>query len=110
MADTSLFGRLRRLFSTDVIIRNIGGNQLKIADINLSFRKMLEEQGFDSIKYFNAADTPATEETTDAFSYILFKPEQFKLLNAVEFDDKDPRPNFEQGGKVLKVLNKRKAA
>ena len=39
--------------------------KLKIADINLSFRKMLEEQGFDSIKYFNAADTPATEETTD---------------------------------------------
>ena len=34
MADTSLFGRLRRLFSTDVIIRNIGGNQLKVADIN----------------------------------------------------------------------------
>ena len=84
--------------------------RLKIADINLSFRKMLEEQGFDSIKYLNAADTPSTEETADAFSYILFKPEQFKLLNAVEFDDKDPRPNFEQGGKVLKVLNKRKAA
>ena len=36
MADTSLFGRLRRLFSTDVIIRNIGGNQLKVADINKS--------------------------------------------------------------------------
>ena len=34
MADTSLFGRLRRLFSTDVIIRNIGGNQLKVADVN----------------------------------------------------------------------------
>ena len=34
MADTSLFGRLRRLFSTDVIIRNIGGDQLKVADIN----------------------------------------------------------------------------
>ena len=34
MADTSLFGRLRRLFSNDVIIRNIGGDQLKIADVN----------------------------------------------------------------------------
>jgi hypothetical protein len=34
MADTSLFGRLRRLFSTDVIIRNVGGNQLKVADSN----------------------------------------------------------------------------
>ena len=34
MADTSLFGRLRRLFSNDVVIRNVGGTQLKIADVN----------------------------------------------------------------------------
>lgn len=34
MADTSLFGRLSRLFSSDVVIRNVGGDQLKIADIN----------------------------------------------------------------------------
>ena len=34
MADTSLFGRLRRLFSNDVIIRNVGGQQLKLADVN----------------------------------------------------------------------------
>jgi len=34
MADTNVFTRLKRLFSTDVIIRNIGGNQLKIMDVN----------------------------------------------------------------------------
>ena len=34
MADTSLFGRLARLFSSDVVIRNIGGDQLKVADVN----------------------------------------------------------------------------
>jgi hypothetical protein len=32
MADTSLFTRLQRLFSTDVVIRNQGGNQLKVID------------------------------------------------------------------------------
>jgi hypothetical protein len=32
--DTSLFGRLRRLFSTDVIIRNVGGNQLRTIDVD----------------------------------------------------------------------------
>ena len=32
MADTSLFSRLRRLFSTDVVIRNEGGSQLKVVD------------------------------------------------------------------------------
>ena len=34
MADKSVFGRLRRLFSNDVIVRNIGGDELKIADVN----------------------------------------------------------------------------
>jgi hypothetical protein len=32
MADRTLFGRLRRLFSTNVIVRNVGGRKLKIAD------------------------------------------------------------------------------
>jgi hypothetical protein len=34
MADKSLFGRLSRLFSSDVVIRNIGGDTLKVADVN----------------------------------------------------------------------------
>jgi hypothetical protein len=34
MADTGLFKRLQRLFSTDVIIRNEGDNKLKVFDIN----------------------------------------------------------------------------
>ena len=34
MADTKLFTRLQRLFSTDVIIRNQGGNQLKVLDVD----------------------------------------------------------------------------
>ena len=32
MADTNIFTRLRKLFSTDVIIRNEAGNQLKVMD------------------------------------------------------------------------------
>jgi len=34
MADKSIFPRLKRLFSTDVIIRNEGGNQLRVMDVN----------------------------------------------------------------------------
>ena len=34
MADVSVFSRLRRLFSTDVVIRNIGGDQLRVLDTN----------------------------------------------------------------------------
>jgi hypothetical protein len=34
MADTRIFTRLQRLFSTDVIIRNVGNNNLKVIDTN----------------------------------------------------------------------------
>ena len=34
MADKGLFPRLKRLFSTDVIIRNTGGNQITTIDTN----------------------------------------------------------------------------
>ena len=32
MADTSLRSRLQRLFSTNVIVRNVGGKKLRVAD------------------------------------------------------------------------------
>ena len=32
MANTSIFSRLQRLFSTDVVIRNVGGDQIKTID------------------------------------------------------------------------------
>lgn len=34
MADKGLFQRLKKVFSSDTVIRNIGGNQIKVADIN----------------------------------------------------------------------------
>lgn len=34
MIDKSVFSRLKRLFSTDVVIRNVGGNQLRVVDID----------------------------------------------------------------------------
>ena len=34
MADTKLFSRLKRLFSTDVVIRNVGGNDIQVMDTN----------------------------------------------------------------------------
>ena len=34
MAETNMFSRLKRLFSTNVIVRNVGGKSLKISDTN----------------------------------------------------------------------------
>jgi len=57
MADSNLFNRLRRLFSTNVVIRNIQGNQLKVtdteriqsfSDLNTNFLKSRGLAGFHS--------------------------------------------------------------
>jgi len=40
--NNNLFGRLRRLFSTDIMIRNENGNQIKIIDINTIQQSGLE--------------------------------------------------------------------
>ena len=34
MAERNLFTNLQRLFSTDILVRNVGGDELKIADVN----------------------------------------------------------------------------
>lgn len=34
MAERNLFSSLQRLFSTDILVRNVGGDELKIADVN----------------------------------------------------------------------------
>ena len=34
MADNTFFGRLRKLFSSEVVVRNIGGKRLKVADVD----------------------------------------------------------------------------
>ena len=34
MADRNLFSSLKRLFSSDVIIRNVGGTELKVMDVD----------------------------------------------------------------------------
>jgi hypothetical protein len=36
MADTSIFGRLKRLFSSNVVVRNVGGRKLKVVDTTSS--------------------------------------------------------------------------
>ncbi len=57
MADKSLFNRLKRLFSTNVVIRNVGGKQLKVtdteriqsfSDLNTNFLKSRGLAGFHS--------------------------------------------------------------
>ena len=76
------------------------GNILK-ADINIQLRELLENvYGFDGIKYKNVGEDSLPGE--EAYSYILFKPNQFKNVNAAAFDPEDVREMFAEGGLIEK--------
>lgn len=76
MADKSLFSRLKRLFSTDVIIRNAGGNQLKTFDIN----KAQQTGGLETNALVDRFNRIYTNSGTsiygqqNAFNYQVMRP------------------------------------
>jgi len=59
MADKSIFPRLKRLFSTDVIVRNEGGNQLRVMDVN-SIQQSGEYQTNSLIDRYSRIYSPNT--------------------------------------------------
>jgi hypothetical protein len=55
MADISVFSRLKRLFSTNTIVRNIGGKKLKIADTD-QIQSFVNRRGVDRFhRVYNSA-------------------------------------------------------
>lgn len=79
--------------------------KLLTAEVNLNFRDLLEDLGFDSIKYKNAGERALAGE--EDYSYILFNPQQFKSVNAEKFDLTDKRFGKYTGGKIVESLNKK---
>lgn len=64
MADTRLFSRLKRLFSTDVVIRNVGGEQIKVIDSD----------------HIQANPDIATNSLTDRYTR-LYRPDHASVSN-----------------------------
>lgn len=64
---------------------------------------LLEDMGFDSIKYRNMVEPSVTGDKGNS-SYILFRSEQYKNVNASKFDQQDKRMMFNEGGKVGKLF------
>lgn len=77
-------------------------DRLKMWAFSKRFREELEKLGFDSIKYMNKVELSGPGE--DPYSYILFRPNQFKTFNASLFDINDPRSNYVEGGKIAKSI------
>ncbi|MAR66011.1 MAG: hypothetical protein CL833_02045, partial [Crocinitomicaceae bacterium] len=75
---------------------------LQRASVNERFVDFIESYGFDGIRYINQIEPTYFEETADAYSYIPFRPEQFKTFGALRFDEADPRMFAATGGSVTR--------
>ena len=88
MADTSLFGRLRRLFSTDVIIRNTGGNQIKVIDSN-TIQTSGELQTNSLIDRFNriySTNPSSLYGSQFNFNYQYLRPQLYSEYDVMDQD------------------------
>tara|TARA_B100001939_G_scaffold265163_1_gene232430 strand:- start:92 stop:2818 length:2727 start_codon:yes stop_codon:yes gene_type:complete len=72
---------------------------MEIAGLHQEFRKFVESYGFDSIQYINQVE-PSFTTDADNYSYILFKPEQWKAVSARRFDPNDKRFGAAEGGVI----------
>jgi len=88
MADKGLFSRLQRLFSTDVIIRNVGGDQLKVFDVNkaqqtgeLETNSLVDR--FNRI-YSNAGTSIYGQQLS--FNYQAMRPLLYSDYDAMDMD------------------------
>ena len=86
MADKSVFTRLKRLFSTDVIIRNVGGNQLKIIDTNSIQQAGQLETNSLSDRFARLYTTSQYPYNNIAFNYQTMRVELYGDYEAMDTD------------------------
>jgi hypothetical protein len=86
MADTSVFTRLKRLFSTDVIIRNVGGNQLKVIDTNSIQQAGELETNSLTDRFSRLYTTSQYPYNNIAFNYQTMRVELYGDYEAMDTD------------------------
>ena len=88
MADTRLFSRLKRLFATDVVIRNEGGNQLKVMDVN-KIQQSGEVETNSLVDRFNRVYSTSPTSLygyQNNFNYQTLRPQLYSEYDAMDTD------------------------
>ena len=88
MADTGIFSRLRRLFSTDVVIRNVGGDQLKVADTN-QIQMAGELENNSLVNRYNRIYTTSPSSLygyQNSFNYQTLRTQLYSEYDAMDTD------------------------
>ena len=88
MADTGIFSRLKRLFSTDVVIRNVGGDQLKVADTN-QIQMSGELENNSLVNRYNRIYTTSPSSLygyQNSFNYQTLRTQLYSEYDAMDTD------------------------
>ena len=88
MAKRGVFTLLQRLFSSDVVIRNIGGNQLKVFDVN-SIQKAgnIETNALiDRFKRIHSSRATSLYGIQTNFNYQYLRPTLYSDYDAMDSD------------------------
>jgi hypothetical protein len=88
MADTGLFSRLQRLFSTDVIIRNVGGNQISVMDTNqIQFNGAIQTNSLmDRYSRIYSTNPSSLYGSQFNFNYKYLRPQLYSEYDVMDQD------------------------
>ena len=90
MADTSVFGRLRKLFSTNTVVRNVGGKRLKVADTD-NVQSFINRRGIDRYHRVYSSMTGGYGSHQGRYeSAAAFQGSRLQLFRDYDMMDNDP--------------------
>jgi hypothetical protein len=90
MADTSVFGRLRKLFSTNTVVRNVGGKKLKVTDTD-NVQSFINRRGIDRYHRVYSSMTGGYGSAHGRYeSAAAFQGSRLQLFRDYDMMDNDP--------------------
>jgi hypothetical protein len=90
MADNSVFGRLRKLFSTNTVVRNVGGKKLKVADTD-NIQSFINRRGIDRYHRVYSSMTGGYGSSHGRYeSAAAFQGSRLQLFRDYDMMDNDP--------------------
>jgi hypothetical protein len=90
MADTSIFGRLRKLFSTNTVVRNVGGTKLRVADTD-NIQSFINRRGIDRYHRVYSSMTGGYGAAGGRYeSAAAFQGSRLQLFRDYDMMDNDP--------------------
>jgi hypothetical protein len=90
MADTSVFGRLRKLFATNTVVRNVGGKRLKVADTD-NIQSFVNRRGIDRYHRVYSSMTGGYGAAGGRYeSAAAFQGSRLQLFRDYDMMDNDP--------------------